>query len=287
MRTRVFVLALLGIAACRPKEQATTPADSTAMKAAAPAAPATPPVVTVRAHDFAFEAPQTIPSGVTTFRLINEGSTFHHLTIARLDSGKTLAELQQAIVKPGPPPAWFVAIGGPNAADPKGETNATLDLAPGNYILLCFVDVPGGIPHYSRGMISPVTVTPNAGPSAPAPTPDVTITVEDYKFTLSKPLVTGKQTIEVRIAPGQPHELEILKLAPGKTVKDLQAWGAKPQGPPPFTAIGGIAPAGAGSVATFTADLAPGDYVMMCFLPDMKDRKPHFMHGMMQEFKVS
>ncbi|HXY31575.1 MAG TPA: hypothetical protein VEI06_12765 [Gemmatimonadaceae bacterium] len=288
MRTRVVVLALLALAACRPKEQGSAPADSTAMKsAAAPAAPATPPVVTVRARDFAFEGPSQIPSGVTTFNLMNEGTTFHHMVIARLDSGKTLADLQQAIIKPGPPPVWFVAVGGPNATDPKGVSNATLDLPPGNYILLCFVDVPGGRPHYSRGMISPLTVTPSSGPSAAALTPDVVATVEDYKFTLSKPLVAGKQTIEVHIAPGQPHELEILKLAPGKTVKDLEAWGAKPQGPPPFSGIGGIAPAGGGSVASFTVDLTPGNYVMMCFLPDTKDRKPHFLHGMIQEFKVS
>jgi hypothetical protein len=37
----------------------------------------------------------------------------------------------------------------------------------------------------------------------------------------------------------------------------------------------------------FEADLAPGDYGMICFVPDAKDGKPHFAHGMIQQFKVT
>jgi hypothetical protein len=36
----------------------------------------------------------------------------------------------------------------------------------------------------------------------------------------------------------------------------------------------------------FTADLTPGEYLLICFLPDAKDGKPHFVHGMMQQIKV-
>jgi hypothetical protein len=41
-----------------------------------------------------------------------------------------------------------------------------------------------------------------------------------------------------------------------------------------------------GARATFTADLEPGSYGLMCFVPDAKDGKPHLVHGMMQEIKV-
>jgi hypothetical protein len=34
------------------------------------------------------------------------------------------------------------------------------------------------------------------------------------------------------------------------------------------------------------ADLEPGRYALICFLPDLADGKPHFMHGMMQEIEV-
>jgi hypothetical protein len=77
-------------------------------------------------------------------------------------------------------------------------------------------------------------------------------------------------------------------LAPGKKVDDLLKWGsaAKPQGPPPASGIGGaIVGRGAGPV-TFKADFTAGDYAFVCFIPDSKDGKPHFAHGMVQSFTV-
>jgi len=31
----------------------------------------------------------------------------------------------------------------------------------------------------------------------------------------------------------------------------------------------------------------PGDYGLICFVPDAKDRKPYLAHGMMKNLKVS
>ena len=36
-----------------------------------------------------------------------------------------------------------------------------------------------------------------------------------------------------------------------------------------------------------TIDFAPGEYGMICFFPDAKDGKPHFMHGMIRQFSVT
>jgi len=33
-------------------------------------------------------------------------------------------------------------------------------------------------------------------------------------------------------------------------------------------------------------DLAPGEYGLLCFLPDAKDGKPHFVHGMHKQITV-
>jgi hypothetical protein len=197
--------------------------------------------VTVRAADFAYEAPARIPAGMTTFRLANDGPNFHHMQIVRLDGAKTFADLQQALRKPGPLPGWAVVVGGPNAPDPKTEANATLDMRPGRYALVCFVDVPGGVPHLAKGMIKELTVTPAAGGAtvAAAPAPDVVLTLRDYQFDLSKPLARGRQTIEVRTAANtQPHEVELIRLAPGKTAEQMLAWLGKPEGPPPGRARG-------------------------------------------------
>ena len=245
-------------------------------------------VVNVTATDFAFEAPAEIPAGLTTFRLVNRGRTLHHVQIVKLDAGKTISDFFAAMQAGGPPPAWVHEVGGPNAPDPMGgQANATLEMTPGDYLLLCFVDIPGGVPHVMKGMVKPLKVTaarPVAAVRAPAA--DVTMTLDDYKFTLSRPLRAGTQTIRVENAARQPHEVELVRLAPGKTAQDLMAWMRDQQGPPPASAIGGVAGLKSGGWTTFEANLQPGDYVLICFVPDASDGRPHFMHGMMQTIRV-
>ena len=43
----------------------------------------------------------------------------------------------------------------------------------------------------------------------------------------------------------------------------------------------------AGAHGFFTATLAAGKYVFLCFVPDQKDGKPHVAHGMLKEVTVS
>src|SRR5258708_39606929 len=76
--------------------------------------PKTPPVVTVHAKDYSFVAPKTIKSGASTWRLVNDGKELHHLSILKLDKGKTVADYVAAMKKGGPPPAWTHNVGGPN-----------------------------------------------------------------------------------------------------------------------------------------------------------------------------
>lgn len=246
-----------------------------------------PNVVTIAATDYAYEAPDEIPAGVTTFRLETGGQTFHHAMIVQLDSGKTYDDLLAALAAQGHPPAWAVPVGGPNAPAPGAVSNATIDLAPGDYAILCMVDVPGGVPHVAHGMSRPLRVVPAAeGPSAPLPLADVRVTLADYGFEFSAPVTAGRRTFEVVGAPGQPHELELVRLEPGKSALDMIHWVETPEGPPPGTPIGGTAPAIAGRSVFFEVDLAPGNYALICFLPDASDGRPHFLHGMIREFTV-
>ncbi|MGI8548965.1 MAG: hypothetical protein ACR2M1_16865 [Gemmatimonadaceae bacterium] len=247
-------------------------------------------VVAVHGVDFAFDAPSTIPAGMVTVNFVNDGKALHQAQLVRLDSGRTVADLQAALGQSGPLPRWVSFIGGPNAVDPGITGNATLNLSAGNYALLCVVNVPDGVPHYAKGMIRAFTVsgTGATGSGTFVPAADVTVTLDDYKFILSKPLTAGTHTFEVRNPDDQPHEIELIRLAPGKTVADMLAWLQKPNGPPPRQALGGeaiVAPAG--GPVYFTATLAPGDYAFLCFVPDAGDGKPHFMHGMVLAFTIS
>src|SRR5678815_1314216 len=52
------------------------------------------PVVTIHAKDFSFDAPKSIPAGLTTFRLVNDGAQLHHASIIKLEQGKTMADFE-------------------------------------------------------------------------------------------------------------------------------------------------------------------------------------------------
>ena len=289
MPTLSAALAAFVLAGCAKSDK--KPAADSAATAAAPApAPATaaaPNMVTFTAKEFSFDGPDSIPAGLTMFHLTDAGQQLHHLQIVKLDQGKTFADLQAALKAGGPPPAWMLPYGGVNPPAPGATTTAMQVMEPGNYAVVCFVEGPDHIPHIAKGMLKPLTVTatPNANMTEPAG--DVTLTLNDYTFTLSKPLVAGKQLIKVENGAAQPHEVVLVQLAPGKTMEDVAKWVADMKGQPPGKPIGGIPGFPKGKNAFFEATLEPGDYGMVCFLPDAKDGKPHVQHGMMKQFKVS
>jgi hypothetical protein len=265
-------------AACQTKEKPAVP-------------PPLPASVTIHANDFSFDAPLQIPAGVTAFHLINDGPGLHHALFVRLDSGKTVAELLPALKKLGALPAWATFVGGPNVPDPGKESVATLDLAPGNYAMICILDMPGGVPHYMRGMTRPLTVmtapvAATATSKAVAPITDNTIALSDYVFALAKPITAGTHTFQVVTTSGQPHEVLVVHLDAGKTGQDFVNWTRTMKGPSPGQAIGGTAAAAVGVVQSFSAIFTAGDYLLICLIPDVKNGKPHFMEGMMRTVTV-
>ena len=253
------------------------------------------PLVTVHAKEFAFIAPERVAAGTTTFRLVNDGREPHQISILQLTHGKTLAEYVAAI-KANQPTPWAIGAGGPNTAGPGQTIEATVTLDPGTYILVCWVPSPGPpVPHMAKGMIHPLTVTGPRGAPASAsmsttsePTPDVRLELYDYAFKFSKPLTAGTHTIQVVNMGPQEHEAVFEKLAPGKTMKDVDAWfiGGM-RGPSPIAPMPGMAGLGKGRTGTFTVTLTPGRYALACFIPDVKDGKPHEMHGMVQELTIA
>jgi uncharacterized cupredoxin-like copper-binding protein len=252
------------------------------------------PVVTVHASEFAFAAPKSIVAGQTTFRLVNDGKLLHHITILKLEQGKTMKDLEAAMKDPNaPPPKWLVSVGGPNAAVPGSTIEATLDLAPGNYVLACFIPSPGDpTPHAMKGMVTPLTVTAPGGVTqagetfAPTPSPDVHLVVKDYGFTFSKAITRGKHTIHVMNEGPQEHEVIMLKLAPGKHVADFNKWAlGDMKGPPPAMPIAGMAGMAKGRTGIFSDDFTPGTYAITCYVP-APDKKMHSEHGMSTEFVV-
>ena len=105
MRSTMRLLSLaavVAVAGCSVKE-APKEADSAAAPVASAAA--APNVVNIVATDYKFDAPDSIPAGLTTFRMTDSGKELHHATLIRLDSGKTAADFATGLktMKPGTP----------------------------------------------------------------------------------------------------------------------------------------------------------------------------------------
>lgn len=283
------VLVVAALSSCRSDRS--PPADgSVAGRPAPAAAPTVPPtVLAYTATDYHFEGPAEAPAGPTVFRLANRGAEPHHLVVLRLEQGRTYDSLLAALRKPGAPPAWVRALGGPNAAAAGGESNAERVLDPGHYAIICFIPTVEGVPHLAKGMVSPLEVSPAPAraSAAPDPDPDVVIRLSDYDFELSAELAPGDRVLSVENDGPQLHELVLARLAPGRAPEELVRWelGGR-KGQAPGTYQGGVAPIGPGERARFNASLQSGEYALICFVPDAKDGKPHTAHGMVKRIRV-
>ena len=249
-------------------------------------APAGSNVVNVVAMDFAFRMPDSIPAGLTTFHLRNDGREPHHIMFYRLEPGKTLHDVFNALEKGGSHPEWMHAVGGPNAVPGGGESSATLELEPGRYVVFCHVKSPDNIVHFMKGMLEAVTVTPSRGAPAPLPSAEIAITLDDYSFAFSRPPTRGKHTIAVINKGTQRHELILSLLKPGKTSRDFVTWMNTQNGPAPVTPYGGITDIEPGRTVVIPVDLVPGTYSLVCRVRDSGDDEPHDTHGMLTDFTV-
>ncbi len=273
-------------AACTVDQAAKNEESRGTREAYAQAPAAATNLVTVTAREFAFAAPATIPAGLTTVRLVNQGQEMHHVQLVKLEDGHTVAELLELAKSQGEPiPAWARFVGGPNVHAPGAHSETTSVLEAGEYALVCFIPSADGVPHIAKGMVKPLTVTP-ASNVAQAPAADVRMVLRDYAFDIAPEITAGRHTIEVENAAAQPHEAFVARLAPGKTPQDLLAWIERQQGPPPALPLGGTSFLSQGESNQITADFEPGEYVLLCFVPDAGDGRPHVAHGMVKQFTV-
>ena len=108
--------------------------------------------------------------------------------------------------------------------------------------------------------------------------------------TIFDVLTAGKHSITLKNQGPQPHEANLIKVASGVTVdailKMATATSSPPPGPPPWTDVGGTGAISQGLTATFEANLQPGEYAFLCFVPDAATGKPHFQLGMIGALSV-
>ncbi len=245
--------------------------------------------VSFTAIDFDYTGPSSIPAGMTRISLANEGQELHHQQLIKLPEGTSSEDLLAALAQgPGaPPPPGIESAGGVSVLAPGGSGTATLNLQPGNYVMLCFVPNGEGVPHFALGMATSLTVTAATSPLAAEPDSDLTVDMFDFGFKLSEPITAGVQTIRVTNSGPQDHEAFLVQLAPGATAMDfLAAFEPGAQGPPPGLPLGGFQSITNGGGGFFTADFAPGNYALVCFVEDVASGAPHAVLGMIEEFTI-
>jgi uncharacterized cupredoxin-like copper-binding protein len=256
-----------------------------------PAAAQAPRIVAVTAHDFRFEAPTSVPAGTITFALTNAGKEVHHLWVVRLTGGKTPADFDAAMKAWGSAlkmPKWAIDVGGPSNVGAGATASGTMTLEPGTYMLVCWVPSPDGMLHVMKGMVKPLTVTKSGATPAAEPAADLTMTLDDYSFAVTPPITAGRHTIRIVNRAAQSHEAVIVRLLPGKTMAQAVTWLNEGQvGPAPVQLLGGASGLAQGRQMFITADFPPGQYALLCYMPDAKDGKAHSVHGMLKEFTVS
>ena len=110
----------------------------------------------------------------------------------------------------------------------------------------------------------------------------------EFAFEGPDVLPAGEVALTMDNQGKQMHELALGELLDGKSMDDVHALLKKgmPKKPPSwFRQVGGTG-AKPGEAGTIDAELTPGNYVMICFVPDTASKKPHVMLGMMKEVTV-
>src|SRR5688500_10096601 len=129
-------------------------------------------------------------------------------------------------------------------------------------------------------MIRELTVS--EGEAGELPAAVQTVDATDFAFAAATDdLVAGTQVVKLRNQGKQLHEINLVELGSGKDVDDAVAWVRKPQGPPPYRSLAGVA-VRAGNEATTELTLQAGKtYAFVCVIPDaLGDRAPHAVKGM-------
>lgn len=275
--SRLSLLAILPVLACAPKAPEPD---------AAPPLAAEPAELTIRMADYAFAAPDTIAPGVTRIRIIDDGEVPHQAILVRIDSGKTITDLTDAIQQGNYSPDWTVTVGGGGAITPSAENASYSDLTPGLYALICFLQDSAAAPmHVALGMLKPIVVAGERSLAA-MPVADAEIRLVDFAFEMPDSMAAGVHDVRITNGGSETHEIVLIRLPDGMTLDGYLAEVRKGNmhvGQP----IGGNGALSASGSNLWHVTLTAGTYAALCFVPSPSDGTPHVMKGMAKALTVS
>jgi len=199
-------------------------APATASASASSETPRTLNVVGTDYH-FALSTHTLLHAGLVALHFRNAGQSEHQAQIARLRPGATEQQFL-ADIRAGHETAAYGLVdfdGGANTIAPGQQQTTWSRLSAGRYLVICFDPGPGGTPHMLLGTIASLRVVGQMSDQAPK---QVRGTIDAYSFGFSMPQHIDPYGI-YRFSDtndSDPHELAIIRLAPGKTVLDFADW---------------------------------------------------------------
>jgi len=117
--------------------------------------------------------------------------------------------------------------------------------------------------------------------------PEVAVVLADDRIELSGALHRGRQTLEIRNADVQLHQVVLARLGSGRTPLEFaRTLSRGSAGASAQRSIEGLLTLDPGDHGTLTLVLEPGPYALFCALPDTVDGRTHAEHGMVRELVV-
>ncbi|MCJ7814796.1 MAG: hypothetical protein MUP31_01965 [Xanthomonadales bacterium] len=291
----LIVLTLFGLLACESEKHE---------EGRAKLAAQTDDAIEIVTENMNFKMLDEISSGWHTFRYSNQSDQTHFFLLEKYPQGKTLkdakkevfpvfqegmdfifnGEPEEGVAAFGNLPPWYsqvVLSGGSGLISPWTTSETTLKLAPGYYVVECYVKMPNGTFHSVVGMAAALVVSSEVAPELQI-TPDVNIAISStVGIVFDDNIHKGKQTFSVFFKDQVVHEnfvghdVNLVKYDDGADLKVLEKWmnWANPMGlispsPEGFTFLGGVNDMPAGSTGYFTAELEPGNYAFVAEVPN-------------------
>jgi hypothetical protein len=211
--------------------------------------------LTVKAGEYTYVLKGSPKAGWTQINFENTGVEDHMMAVLKLKKGTTTAALKKAIASTDD--SAFNAIADTSTGDPTlpgtpallgpGQKTTTLTKIPaGTYGIVCFVTAPDGSPHAAHGMYKIFTVKGKS--NLKPPTDGVAeVSLSDTAITAPTGDAPRSATVKVTNTGTKPHDLQLVKLADGKTLDEAKAYfdtligtGKAPEGDAPGTLVGGV-----------------------------------------------
>ena len=265
-------------------------------------------VIEIVTSNMDFQMQDTIPSGWNTFRYRNQSPQTHFFLVDKYPEGKTSEDAENLVapvfdsamklINEGKTeegfaqfanlPEWFGEVvfhGGSGLISPGQSAETTIKLAPGNYILECYVKMSNGVFHTSMGMTKDLVVAEiNSGNEELEA--DIAINISSTAgIEFNDAIASGKHTFSVYYKDQIAHEnfvghdINLVKLHNNADLERLEHWmnWANPEGliepaPEDVTFLGGVNDMPSGSKGYFLADLTPGRYALISEVPNTSDK---------------